>query len=212
MLNFLSTELPKVIDDVKMIWVAEYKDGSCLFQRDLNKNTKNSFYTIQKEELRKFGLIGMGYNCYFDTFGGNYYINDRKINIRIITEDNIHFLTEQNLIYNDIITFIDASAPIDFSAAIDQESEENISKFTDSRIDAYNVGYKTKITSYGYNFNLQTLVKFPETDTPFMNIYLNTNKDLKGNLIVMVDNSLSLNTEIELKANHGGELNWTLAL
>lgn len=212
MLNFLSTELPKVIDDVKMIWVAEYKDGSCLFQRDLNKNTKNSFYSIEKEELSKFGLIGMGYNCYFDTFGGNYYINDRKINIRIITENNIHFLTEQNLIYNDIITFIDASAPIDFSAAIDQESEENISKFTDSRIDAYNVGYKTKITSYGYNFNLQTLVKFPETDTPFMNISLNTNKDLKGNLIVMVDNSLSLNTEIELKANHGGELNWTLAL
>lgn len=212
MLNFLNTDLPKVIDDVEMIWVAEYKDGTCLFQRDLNKNTKNSFYSIEKDNLNKFGLIGKGYNCHFNVFGGTYIINERKINIRIITENNIHFLTEQNLIYNDIITYIDASAPIDFSAAINQESEKNSIKTANSRIDAYNVGYKTKITSYGYNFNLQTLVKFPETDTPFMNISLNTDKDLKGNLIIMVDNSLSLNEEIELKANHGGELNWQLAL
>lgn len=210
MLEMLQTTLPSVIDK-DMIWVAEYNDNTFLFERDFQTNDKHSFYTIEKNKIKKFGLIGLNYNCHFDVFGGIFNINGRTINIRLLTKDHVHFLTEQNLLYNDIITYIDASARFDSSASVNTENENEVME-AKSEIDAFNIGYKSYFNSYGINFYFQVIATFPYAQSAFLNIKISTDSDLYGKLVIMVNDSTSLDTEIKLTKNIGGELNWQMAL
>lgn len=195
-----------------MIWVADYADGTYLFEYDRDTKKENKFYDIDRKKLIKFGLIGHDYNCHYDVFGGIFNINGRRINVRLITETDVHLLTEQNLLYNDIIAFKNASAKIDLTAKILHGEDLSLIRQSTSNIDCFNVGYKQKIHSNGVNFYFQAIASFPYDSIPHIKLKITSDQDLHGKLIVMVDNSTGLDSIVNLKANIGGTINWEMAL
>ena len=47
------------------IWVSEYLNGSLIYEYDKEKGIENNFYSIDKNQLLRFGLIGHGMRLYY---------------------------------------------------------------------------------------------------------------------------------------------------
>ena len=183
------------------MWVADYFDGNSLleFQSD---GKENSFYAINKNQLYKFGLIGCGYKMYFDTTNGIFNISDRIIELEYIDEnDKKYNLTNNKIIYNDIIQFKDAEStfnPFSLNGAMKTE------------ISQFNFGYKQKLQFEDLNLNLKVICKVPYDKPVYLEISLTSNKELNGKLLIRRNGKAIDAIDAPLQEGKKGLLNWNI--
>ncbi len=181
------------------IWVAEYADGSNIAEFDLLTRKENSFYSIQRDKLIRFGLIGHGMGLYYEVPGGIFKLNGRMIELIYKTKVREYYLTGHAKMYNDIITYKDAEAVL----KLDGTTQSNITQF--------NFGYKQELEfEDGLKFNLRVLCKIPYNQPIYMNIRLVANKEVCGFLHIKRNGLVCDVFEAPLRKGVGGELNWVV--
>lgn len=189
------------------IWLGEYVDGTHLSEFDFVTKEENSYYSIQKNNLVRFGLIGHGSTLYFET-DGTFKLSGRVVSLVYSTSEHDYHLTGSILnYYNDIITYKDAEASglANFSPKVIGEG----GNFSNT-ITQYNFGYKALINVDGVTFSLKVIVKIPFDAPAYMNVWLVSDRELEGDLKIKVNGLTSHDFPAPLKPNVGGELNWVI--
>lgn len=117
--------------DQRYIWKAEYKDNTYLQEFD-DDVTENSFYDIDKNNLKSFTLISPKKTCGFCAKTGDMLINLNRIHISL---DNVN-LTRTS---DDIIQYKEAEA---------YYSPNATSRSSRPTITSFNIGYKWSDKSF----------------------------------------------------------------
>lgn len=187
------------------IWVSEYLNGSLIYEYDKEKGIENNFYSIDKNQLLRFGLIGHGMRLYYETFNGSFFLNDKKVDVIYKDENGTEYnLTNNNSFYNDIIQYKDCSSVMNT-----RKLNNNIFQHSE-RIESYNFGYKHKLSINGVNFSYRLIVKIPYNQPVRLNIKIVADKTMNGSLIIRKNNYEDIKYYAPIKANNGGELDWVV--
>jgi hypothetical protein len=185
------------------IWIAEYVDGTYLSEFDLITHQSNSFYSIQKDKLIRFGLVGQGMKFYHEINGGFFKLNGQMLMFSYVDENgDEYYLTGHNQLYNDIITYKDAYA--DGSVFF---KGNGLLKTT---ISQYNFGYKTKININDLSFNFQAIFCLPYDKPAFMEFKLVANKSMNGKFRIYRSGRVVDEIEAPLKEGYAGFTKWII--
>jgi hypothetical protein len=185
------------------IWIAEYVDGTYLSEFDLITHRPNSFYSIDKSKLIRFGLVGQGMKFYFEVGGGIFKLNGQMLMFTYIDENGIEYpLSGHNQLYNDIITYKDAYT--------DGNVFAGGSGVLKSVITQYNFGYKTKININDLSFNFQAICCLPYNKPAYMEIKLVANKNINGKLRIYRSGRIVDEIEAPLKEGYAGFTKWVI--
>lgn len=186
--------------DQEMVWCAEYLDGTSLCEFDFKTHKENSFYSIDKSKLIRFGLIGLGHKLYFEVYGGSFKLLGQEVEFRYIDNEKIYPLTGHKSFYNDIITYKDA------------EFMFNPSKLGSGRsvINQYNFGYKKNLKVNGVNFNFQSICQIPFRKNIRFEIKLVSDKEINGKLEIRRNGKVVSLIDAPLKKNVGGMVSWVM--
>ncbi|MED4883923.1 hypothetical protein [Bacillus smithii] len=191
------------VKEQDFIWMAEYVDGSYLSEFDLITHKPNSFYSIDKNKLIRFGLLGQGMKFYFEVNGGIFKLNGQMIMFSYVDKNGKeYFLTGQNKLYNDIITYKDAYA--------DGNMFINGNGLLKTTISQYNFGYKTKININNTLFNFQPIFCLPYDKPAFIELKLVSNKDMNGKLRIYRSGTIVDEIEAPLKKGYAGFTKWVI--
>lgn len=193
------------IPNKDFIWLAEYLNGTLLFEYNANTGKQNDFYSVDKNQLLRFGLIGHGMKMYHETFNGTFNINGNTYDFLYIDENGKEYpLTNQNCLYSDIIQFKESSSTMNTK---DMINDRNIGM---SRVESYNFGYKNKLNINGVEFSVKFIMKIPYNKPAYISIKAVANKDLQGNLVVVKNGFKKLEYYAPIKAGYGGEIDWVV--
>lgn len=187
----------------KFIWVADYYDDTNLTEYDLQTKKPNDFYSIDRDKLINFGLIGKGSQLYYNVANGVFHINQDRFAIAYATNDEELPLTGRAFLYNDHIQFKNGYS----EATLNTKDKEG--KFKNS-IECFNFGYKKNMSLNEVNINYQCIFTLPDREIPFLQIKVTSDKDLNGRLIIRKNNIIVDQIDAPLKANHSGLINWEL--
>ena len=130
----MDTSLMSPVASNPFMWEATYNDDSTLSEFNDDK-TESDFYSINKENLKKFELIGRGTKVGFKTEDGVFDILGKKFGLYI--EDDKHELiklSSRGETYNDIIQY--KGFHVDFVPGKGQG---------DSVLDSFHIGWKKSI-------------------------------------------------------------------
>lgn len=184
--------------DLDFIWVAEYSEGTYLAEYDFQTKEPNKFYSIKRDQLIRFGMVGHGMKLFYEVFGGTFKLQGQMIDFVYKDGDEEYPLTGQPLMYNDIITFKDAE-----STAIPGGRFDN-------RVVQYNFGYKARLVVKGITFNLKVLCVIPFNQPAYLQIRLVADQSLDGVFIIKQNGLERERYQAHLDENVGGELNWVI--
>lgn len=180
-----------------LIWVAKYLDGSHLAEYDFMTRKANLFASINKNNLIRFGLVGHGMRFFFEVFGGIFNVNGQVVDFVYKTKDRDYFLTGQDQMYKDIITYKDSEAVLYQNGGVQ-----------DSGILQYNVGYKTVIPFPDVTFNFKPIFHIPNSRPANFSVRLVANQNLNGDLIIRKNQKEVASFHAPIEKNVGGELQW----
>lgn len=188
-----------------LIWIAEYDDGKFLAEYDFNTQKKNDFYSIDKDKLLRFGFIGNGSKAYFNVSDGTFIIDDNKIQISYIHNENEVFLTGRTFIYNDIIQYKSAIADIDVMSL--KYNEDIVGD-----VSCHSIGFKKQLDLFDSSIHFKSILHIPSigTQSPYLEIKISSSIDVNGELLIRVNNSEVDKIDAPLKANMAGIINWRL--
>lgn len=183
------------------VWLGEYFDGTHSAEFDLLTGQENSFYTIDRNKLLRFGLIGHGLKLFFEHDG---VFNLGGIGIEVIYKvgNKEYYLTGQpGGNYADVITFKDAESSVDLTGS---------RGLTDTVITQYSFGYKANLKVDGIDFKFKALCKVPFGAPMYMNFWLVANKNMNGKIVIKRNNRVVQEIDSPLKKSKGGEVNYLL--
>lgn len=183
------------------IWIAAYMDGTFLSEFSYDSQKENSFYSIEKDKLIRFGLIGYGMNLYYEVLGGTYKLAGQMVEVFYRTDDKEYYLTGQQHMYKDIIQYKDAEATLDL-----------LGSSASSVITQYNFGYKQNLKIDDINFNYKAICHIPYGKPIYLSLKLSADKDLNGRLCVRKNGLTVEEIDAPLRANVAGILNWELTM
>lgn len=182
------------------IWVAEYYNGELLPEFDFNTQQWNDFYKIDRKKLITFGLIGAGMRFYFDTPTGIFNLNGTRFSFSYITDKDEYPLTQQNILYNDIISYKEMYANCLFNG----ESA--------CGVESYNFGYKCKFEDKGVKFSFKPIMHIPYERPAYFSMFLVADKDMKGRIVIYRDSMKFKEFECPLEDRVGGTLTWVIEI
>ncbi|WP_028562229.1 hypothetical protein [Paenibacillus pinihumi] len=186
------------------MWVADYYDHTSLTEFDLNTQHPNNFYTIDRNKLVRFGLIGSGSQIFFDIADGIFELNRHRISVTYSPNSKEEYpLTGRNLVYQDIIAYKDAVADANL---LKQEAGGMFNQ----QITAFNVGYKKQLEFEGICIHYQNILTVPANAPAFMQIKLTSEQALEGKLNIRVNGRLAACMDAPLQANVTGSVNWQI--
>lgn len=191
------------VESQKLIWIAEYYDGTHLAEYDLVNRKTNEFYDIDRNKLIRFGFIGSGSQAYFDVANGIFDLNRNRIMVSYIADEIEYPLTGRAIIYNDIIQFKDAIADV-------KPAKHKAGGRMSSTITTHAIGYKKEMDLAGVNIHFQNVLHLPLDEQTFMQIRISADKDLDGRLVFRVNGLIANEIYAPLKANSAGIVNWEL--
>lgn len=181
------------------IWVADFSDGTYLAEFDHLTKEKNDFYSIRKHDLIRFGMIGHGYRFHYDVFGGAFHLPQGKFDFVYKHAGKEYKLTEQPIIYNDMITYKKAEST--FSPLGLQSS---------TQIVEYVFGYKQKLLMDDMHLHVQIQFSIPFGQPMYLAFRLVSNKGIDGQLQILQNNSIVEVLDAPLTKNFSSELNWVV--
>ena len=187
--------------EMEHMFVGEYLDGTFLFEYNPEKNFYSSVKEVNNNKLIRFGLVGNGLRTYFNALNGIFTFDKNKIEILYKTKEKEYKLTNNNVIYNDIIYFKNAYSEMRFGGV------------SNTGFCGYNYGYKAKVSfDDGTFFYFKPIVNIPMGQPANLKIWLVSNKDLDGEIIVRVNDLKTYNIHAPLNKNIGGELTWFIRM
>lgn len=162
------------------IWFAESFDGSLLTEFE-DDGKENEFDTIDKVNLKEFGLLGRGVKLRFSTEDGIVYIGDKKIEIYLEDEEQklIKLSGRSDEKYTDIIQF----------KGFHHDFEINKKDgFKGIVIDSFHFGYKHVIHIEGKgDIYLQFIFRMPLGQPMKLGFRFAPTFDLKGKLFARIN-------------------------
>lgn len=182
------------------IWVAEYADGTYLSEFDFATHEENSFYSIKRDQIIRFGLVGLGSHFYFEGFGGSFKVGGRMIDFAYEVNGKFFPLSGFGKMYNDIITYKDVEMYADL---LNGRSSTN-------RISRFNFGYKTTLTYDEASFNFKAIFQIPFNKPASFYVRLISDTELNGKFIILRNGKVAEEYDAPLKKDVGGELTWLL--
>lgn len=181
------------------IWIASYFDDTFLPEYNYDNLKENSFYSIERDKLIRFGLVGYGMSLYFEVLGGIFKLAGQMIEVLYKVENKEYHLTGQPFImYNDIITYKDAEATMNLKTG----------KTSNGMITQYNFGYKQHLNIDGVNFNFRAICCIPYGRKVYMNFRLVADQELNGVLCIKRNGRVVAEINAPLNKSMGGEVNW----
>ena len=177
----------------KYLWTAIYQDNKRYME--FQHNEWNSFYEIEKDQLKIFGLFSEVDAVSFDVETGIFNIWGKKIKIQYDDYDIMRLGGR----CEDIITF--KSAFSDFIG----------SSKTNSGISNFNVGYKKKFVVDDIEFSVKFIYTIPnDNGQEYLNIRIVSDTKLEKDLIIYCDDKEVYRTLAPLDPHLASELNWIL--
>jgi hypothetical protein len=197
----LTTINPYSFVEQDYIWIGEYIDGTHLSEYNILTKEREDFYSLRRDMLLRFGLIGHGMKLYYEVGGGFFKLNGQFYEFIYKVGDKEYYLTGQSVLYNDVITYKDAEAWGNF-----RRREGNFP----SRIMAYNFGYKVKLNIDGVNFSFKAICSIPFQERVNFQFMLVADKELDGKFVIKKNGSEIDAFHAPLKQGVGGKLKWTV--
>ncbi|ASA22781.1 hypothetical protein [Paenibacillus donghaensis] len=186
------------------VWIAEYADGSHLPEYNFDNRIKNDYYSIDRNQLIRFGLIGMGSQIYFDVANGIFNINKNRIQMSYIANGIEYPLTGRTYLYNDIIQ---QKVAIGDGKLLSKTASGRIK----GHIIAHLIGYKKKMELDEVNINFQNILYIPQNEQPsYLEVKISADKDLDGELVIRVNGFVANRIHAPLLKNRSGIYNWEL--
>lgn len=174
------------------LWFAQYDNDEYFYEYD---NKFNEFDSIKKNELKNFGMIGMNMVMQYDVKTGIFDICNRKISFAFEDKDgNKIDLTNSDQLYNDCISYKSAETVL---------IGKNQGR---SSITGYHFGYKTSVGG----FNLKVIVHIPMYGRVNMDVSINTDKDICGDLCIIRNGNYEKSISLELIKNQTSTINWVV--
>jgi hypothetical protein len=198
----LSTINPYSFVEQDFIWIGEYVDGTHLSEYNIHTKEREDFYSIKRDALIRFGLIGHGMKLLYEVGGGFFKLNGQMYEFVYKVGDKEYYLTGQFKPYNDVITYKDAEAWANLTA--------NDAANFPSRILAYNFGYKHNMTIDGVNFSLRALCSIPHGEPVHFAVRLVADQKLEGKLVIKKNGTEIAEFNAPLDKGVGGELKWAV--
>ncbi|TPG68886.1 hypothetical protein EEL31_10335 [Brevibacillus laterosporus] len=184
----------------EFIWLAEYADGTHLSEFDFETKQENSFYSIDKNSVVRFGLVGHGHKLYYETFGGHLKLGNGQIDLVYKSGEKEHPLTGHNEFYQDLITFKRAEAEINLL---------NSSGELSPVITEYVFGYKHKLKFKDISFHIKVLIGLSEK-SPTLTLRLVSNRDIQGSLGIKLNGIVVSELMANLTKETSQEINWEM--
>lgn len=185
------------IDSQDMIWLAEYKEDGYLTEFDLKTKKSNSFYDIDQDRVKRFGLVGSGHKIWFEKDEGSFHVSGREYDVGYKIDGTLHLLTKQELHNRDIITYKQAISEVNGTSA-------------ESRIVGYYVGYKLEFKADDINFNFKPIISVPVSQAMYVDIHLVADKKLDGKLVIIKNGEIIDELDAPLEKDVAGGLQWKL--
>lgn len=186
------------INTQPFIWMAEYFSEDGLTEFDLETKKENNFSDIQKDKLRKFGLIGQGSKMFFNCNGGAFSIVGKSYSIEVECDGKLYRLNDSSNYITDVITYKRAEANVSYGVK-SAELRPNIT--------GYFFGYKTKIEVNGVKFNLKPIVSMVAEKPLYLDLSLSADRDMKITLYICKSDK-RFPYEMELKKNKTSRVHW----
>lgn len=180
-------------------WVAEYLDGHVLQEYDLKNNKYNLFDNIQKDQVLRFGYLGHGYRFYFDVPTGIFNIANNKYSFYYKTNSKEYELTNQSILYNDLISYKDCYVDCDFSG---REKVGNVV--------SYNFGYKAHFQIEDVHFYYKAIMHIPIGIPMYFTVRLVADKDLDGWFEVHKNGFKCADIKAPLSRDNGQKILWNI--
>lgn len=191
------------VTEQDFIWMAAYMDGTYASEFSFDSRQENSFDSINRNSLIRFGLIGHGMNLYFEVYGGEFklagrliefFYKDRKTNKEYPLSG--HGLTP----YNNIHQFKNAESSLNLMTGGGD---------TSTTITQYNFGYGKQVSVDGVDFNLKTTCCVPYGENVYLNFELSSNTDFEHGVFVIRKNGVELfEIDAPMEMNNTYQLNW----
>ena len=197
-------KLKSPVTNREFVWLAQYLDGTELSEFNFEDKQENSFYSINKQKLVTFGLVGHGMHLCYGVATGFFKIGDYIIEIGYMEENKEYKLCGQRIVYNDIVQFKRSTSEL-------QMAKNSITSF----ITEHNLGYKVKdLEINGLHFNFQNLLVIPLTGrSMFMSCkLLCQEQDLNGCLYVKRNGVLASLIQAPLVKGKYGYTEWEIRL
>lgn len=181
------------------LWLAEYMDGNHLSEFDVVTKEENSFYAIERNKLVRFGLFGHGMNLFFEVYGGIFKLAGQMVEVIYKADGKEYYLTGQQQMYQDIITYKHAEATINLL---------NAGGVSNNVITQFNFGYKTSLNIDGVNFSFKAICMIPYGNPVHMNFRLVADQNLDGVIQIKKNGRVIEEIIAPLAVGVGGEINW----
>jgi hypothetical protein len=182
------------------IWLGEYYDGTHLSEFDLKTKAENSFYSIKRDKLIRFGLIGHGYKLFFEN-DGVFNLNGAGVEVVYKVGDKEYPLTGLSGAHRDVISYKDAESTVNLAGG----------GMSNTTINQYNFGYKAVLEMDGITFQFKALCKVPFGEPMYMNFWLVADQKLDGVLQIKKNNRIAEELNAPLRKGVGGEVNFRLS-
>lgn len=195
---FNQSHAPKTIG-LPYNWAAEYISGELITEYDLQTQRRNDFYSIKQGEVERFGLFGSNVKLFFESRGGHFHLNGRRVDIAYIDPQKGNFNLTNNENNKDLITYKQAYTDINLS-----KTEQ------DSHLESINFGYKTKIKKHGASIFFQPVVCLPFGKSVYIEVKVTSDIDLDGELVFYTSGKEVGRFRAPLTANKSGQINWTV--
>lgn len=207
-LNKFSKVYPYVFTrEIDYMFMAEYLDGALLFECHQDMKKGRTVKEVDKNKVIRFGLIGQGLRTYFNIANGIFIHDGNKIEMIYKTKEREYNLTNNTMLYNDLIYFKNAYTECQHSFT------NNRSNASGQVFTGYNYGYKTKLTfDDGTQFYFKPILSIPLNQPTNLNIRLVSNKDLDGVIVIKINDLTKYELIAPLEKNIGGELTWFLRI
>lgn len=180
-------------------WNADYANGKNYTEYDLLTHKKNDFYLIQKNQVIRFGLFGMGMKFYFEMSDGSFNLNGRRVDVAYEDENGEIYHLTTNFEKKDLITYKEAFT--------DYSEVQGVQK---SNLKSINFGYKTVYKKNDVQLFFQPIVSLPFSESAFIEVKLTSNKPMNGCLIFKSRGVEVERFEAPLEAHRAGQMNWTI--
>lgn len=190
------------------VWVGEYSDGTLLSEFDPMTRQENSFYSIRKNDLIRFGLVGYGMKLYHETYGGHFKLNGQMYDFIYETDKERYPLTGQNVMYRDIITYKDADTVFSGIQSVGQGIVVDFNKTSGSYIVQYNFGYKVNLGIKGVKFYFKPIFHIPNRSPAFFTLWVVSDRDMDGRIVIKKNGVKVVEQEAPLIKDIGGEFKW----
>ncbi|MCM3132918.1 hypothetical protein M3629_08980 [Paenibacillus polysaccharolyticus] len=183
------------------IWLGEYNDGTHLSEFDFQTKEEHSFYSLERDKLIRFGIIGHGSKLFYEA-DGVFNLNGTGIEVTYKVGDKEYPLTGLAGHFRDTITYKDAESTVNLAGG---------GGMTDTIINQYNFGYKSVIEIDGVTFQFKALCKIPFGQSMYMNFWLVADQKLDGTLVIKKNNRIAEEINAPLRKGVGGEVNFGLS-